>query len=144
MLRQFRFYWPALFYWNSKCQLCMYISCSNKEYPRVPQTTIHQRLAPSTTAFNIEARGPSSAGGLSVSQYPCEKIKNGPPDLLPPSYAVPHNHYQDYHCARRKGRPSSSNPTVLNKNWWKNYNPSSERILPRPCVNKYISLLICQ
>ncbi|XP_023674433.2 T-box transcription factor TBX5-A [Paramormyrops kingsleyae] len=75
---------------------------SNKEYPRVPQTTIHQRLAPSTTAFSIEARGPSSAGGLSVSQYPCEKIKNGPPDLLPPSYAVPHNHYQDYHCTRRK------------------------------------------
>lgn len=87
---------------------------STKEYPVVPRSTVRQRVGSSQSPFSGDIQGMATPGTLS-SQYSHSEngVTSTSQDMLPQSgsYPLPHEHSQEYHCIKRKGK-------VLHSHTW--------------------------
>lgn len=86
--------------------LCLPVP-STKEYPVVPRSTLRQRAGSSQSPFGGEVQGMATSSSLSSQFSQCENgVTSSSQDLLPQSgsYPLPHEHGQEYHCIKRKGR----------------------------------------
>lgn len=80
---------------------------STKEYPVVPRSTVRQRVGSSQSPFSGEVQGMGTPSTLSSQYSQCENgVTSTSQDMLPQSgsYPLPHEHSQEYHCIKRKGR----------------------------------------
>lgn len=80
---------------------------STKEYPVVPRSTVRQRVGSSQSPFSGEVQGMATPSTLSSQYSQCENgVTSTSQDMLPQSgsYPLPHEHGQEYHCIKRKGR----------------------------------------
>lgn len=88
--------------------MCVYVCvCSTKEYPVVPRSTVRQRVGSSQSPFSGEVQGMATPSTLSSQYSQCENgVTSTSQDMLPQSgsYPLPHEHGQEYHCIKRKGR----------------------------------------
>lgn len=73
----------------------------------MPRSTVRQRVGSSQSPFSGEVQGLGTQSTL-TPQYPqCENgVSSTSQDMLPQSgsYPVAHEHAQDYHCIKRKGK----------------------------------------
>lgn len=80
---------------------------STKEYPVVPRSTVRQRVGSSQSPFSGEVQGMATPSTLGSQYSQCENgVTSTSQDMLPQSgsYPLPHEHGQEYHCIKRKGR----------------------------------------
>lgn len=80
---------------------------STKEYPVVPRSTVRQRVGSSQSPFSGEVQGMATPSSLGSQYSQCENgVTSTSQDMLPQSgsYPLPHEHGQEYHCIKRKGR----------------------------------------
>lgn len=73
----------------------------------MPRSTVRQRVGSSQSPFSGEVQGMATPGTLSSQYSHCENgVTSTSQDILPQSgsYPLPHEHGQEYHCIKRKGR----------------------------------------
>lgn len=73
----------------------------------MPRSTVRQRVGSSQSPFSGEVQGMATPSTLSSQYSQCENgVTSTSQDMLPQSgsYPLPHEHGQEYHCIKRKGR----------------------------------------
>lgn len=73
----------------------------------MPRSTVRQRVGSSQSPFSGEVQGMATPSALSSQYSQCENgVTSTSQDMLPQSgsYPLPHEHGQEYHCIKRKGR----------------------------------------
>lgn len=89
---------------------------STKEYPVVPRSTVRQRVGSSQSPFSGEVQGMGTPSTLSSQYTQCENgVTSTSQDMLPQSgsYPLPHEHSQDYHCIKRKGKDNTKYSVIM-------------------------------
>lgn len=73
----------------------------------VPRSTVRQRVGSSQSPFSGEVQGMVTPSTLGSQYSQCENgVTSTSQDMQPQSgsYPLPHEHGQEYHCIKRKGR----------------------------------------
>lgn len=73
----------------------------------MPRSTVRQRVGSSQSPFSGEVQSMGTPSTLSSQYSQCENgVTSTSQDMLPQSgsYPLPHEHSQEYHCIKRKGR----------------------------------------
>lgn len=90
----------------------------------MPRSTVRQRVGSSQSPFSGEVQGMATPSTLSSQYSQCENgVTSTSQDMLPQSgsYPLPHEHSQEYHCIKRKGRRRRCDVNSKRRKWKKRW-----------------------